>query len=106
MKTKFEGILTNEDKDIIVSTLGVINLSEKQKINLVESVMTAIYKYSDYFTILDLRQKVEALTIMALVFDTFLDAEINPLARQYFLKGFNYFNNNILDDIAGGACHV
>lgn len=104
MDTKLDGILSTDDKDIIVGMLSVIDLPEKQKLNLIESVITAIH--IPRFTRLEEKEKLEVITFITLIFDSFLDPKINPLARKYFLKGLACYNNNVCFDLKGGAGNV
>jgi len=99
---KFHGILTEENLDIVTSTLSAISVPEKQKINLIETISNIIYIYENYFNSLDTKEKINALAMVAFVFDTLLDAEINPLAKKYITLGLNAFNNNIFS-VGGNA---
>lgn len=103
MKTKFDGILTNEDKDLIVGILSAISLKKKHKINFIESIMTILYTHEDYFKRLTQEEKIKALSLLTIVFDTLTDAEINPLASKSIIKGLMCYNNNVLD-IADSTC--
>lgn len=92
---KFHGILTEENLDIVTSTLSAISVPEKQKITLAEVISNIIYLYKSYFDSLNTKEKINAMAMVAFVFDTLLDAEINPLAKKYITLGLNAFNNNI-----------
>jgi hypothetical protein len=102
---KYEGILTEDNADM-VSMLGVINLPEAQKINLIETIAHIVYTHEERFNKLSEKEKIESLTLVTLVFDTLLDAEINPLARKHTLKALNCFNNCIYSTVAGGMQDV
>ena len=101
---KFHGILSNENLDIVVSSLSVITIPEKQKINLIETISNIIYLYENYFDSMDTKEKINAMAMVAFVFDTLLDTEINPVAKKYIMLGINAFNNNIFS--VGGNMDV
>lgn len=95
MQTKFHGILTEENMDIVVSTLSIIDIPEKQKMNLIETMANVVYLYQEYFNSLPTKEKMSAMGLLTMVFDTLLDKDINPLAAQYISRGISAFNNNI-----------
>lgn len=92
---KFDGILSQENMDIIVAIMNVVDVPKKHKIHLIESVCNVVYIYQDYFNKLKKKEKIEAINVVALVFNTLLDSEINPLASKYTLKAIYAFNNNV-----------
>lgn len=95
MKTKFDGIVSEENLEIIDTTIGQMDLPEKQKKNLVETVANIIYLNEKFFDKLDLRTKVYALLAITLTFDTLMDELINPYASKLLHRAIHCFNNNI-----------
>lgn len=105
METKFHGIIIEEDKDIVVSSLSAIEIPMKQKINLIEVILNVMHMYDTYFATLSTNEKLKSMAVVTLIFDTLLDKDLNPLAAKYVMRGVYALNNNILD-IEGGPCDV
>lgn len=95
MKTKFDGIISEENLEIIDTTIGQMDLPEKQKKNLVETVANIIYLNEKFFDSMDLQTKVYALLAITLTFDTLMDEQINPYASKLLHRAIHCFNNNI-----------
>jgi len=103
MKTKFDGIVSEENLEIIDATIGQMDLPEQQKKNLVETVANIIYLNEKFFDSMDLHTKVYALLAITLTFDTLMDELINPYAARLLHRAINAFNNNIFDCYDGSA---
>jgi ABC-type histidine transport system ATPase subunit len=103
MKTKLSGIVTEEDIVLVNSTIGQIQLPEAQKIDLIETVLTILYRSRKFYDRMTEKEKVEALTLLTLFADTMLSA--NPLAGRHFMKSVRCFNRNIFD-VGGGAANA
>lgn len=104
--SKFDGLITNEDQELIESIFSEIEAEEKDIINITESIENIVYLHPSFFGRMKRTQRLNCYITLATAIDTFLDEEINPLARQYALKMFNAFNNNILEVVKGGHSHV
>ncbi|MFA5714958.1 MAG: hypothetical protein WC998_04425 [Candidatus Paceibacterota bacterium] len=102
MKTKLSGIITEEDIILVNSTIGQIQLPEAQKIDLIETVLTILYRSRKFYDRMTEKEKVEALTLLTLFADTLLN--VNPLAGKHLMKSVRCFNQNIFD--VGGAVNV
>lgn len=102
MKTKLSGIVTEEDIVLVNSTIGQIKLPEAQKIDLIETVLTIIYRSRKFYNRMTEKEKMEALTLLTLFADSMLN--VNSLSGRYFTKSFRCFNQNIFD--VGGATNA
>lgn len=99
--SKFKSILSTEDMDVVAAIMSTVDTSEKQKINLIETVANVVYCHEEYFDKLTLDEKIKSITMVALTFSVLLDEEINPYAAKHISLGVNAYNNNIFS--AGGG---
>jgi len=95
---KFTGIISDENIDVVVSVLNAIEIPERDKINLIESICNIVYVHEKHFDKFSVEQKVNMIMMVTFVFDSLLDKEINPLSSKLILKGLNCFNNNIFGE--------
>jgi len=95
MKTKFDEIVSRENLDLIIATIGQEEGTETQKTNLVETIINILGPHQGYFNTLSETSKSYALFVVAIIFDTLLDKEINPHAANLFRKAIAAFKNNI-----------
>lgn len=103
MNNKFEGIITEENMQVVTSVMSVVEVAEKSKINLIETIANVVYCHEDHFNTLTLDEKIKAITMVALTFNMLLDEDINPFAKKHITLGVNAFNNNIF--AAGGLSY-
>lgn len=104
--SKFESILSTEDMDVVTTIMSTVDTSEKQKINLIETIANVVYCHEQYFDSLTLDEKIKSITMVALTFSVLLDQEINPYAAKHVILGISAFNNNIFSATAGGMEYV
>jgi len=103
---KFSGILSETNLHIIVQNMNAVDTENENKRNIIDVVSNVVYLYQDYFNKLSIKEKIEAMSIVALIFNTLLDEEINPLTKRYTLKALEYFNNNVLDEPEEKGCEM
>lgn len=96
---KFKDIISDENLEIITSILSQID--NPRKIDFIETVSNIIYLHEKKFDTMDNKTKIDALVILALVFDVLLDKEINPYSAKLIEKAIRAFNNNIY-----GGAHI
>jgi hypothetical protein len=95
MKTKFDEIVSRENLDLIIATIGQVEGTETQKTNLVETIINILGPHQAYFNTLSETSKLETLFVVTIIFDTLLDKEINPHTANLLRKAISAFNNNI-----------
>lgn len=98
---KFQDILSQTDIDIISHNLNAVDADNDVKRNLVDTVCNVVFLYRDYFGKLSVKERIETVSVVALIFDVLLDKEINPLAAEYTRKALKCFNNCVFDESKG-----
>lgn len=101
--SKFESVLSEENMEVVTTIMSTVDVSEKQKINLIESIANVVYCHENYFDTLALDEKIKSITMVALTFSVLLDEEINPYAAKHISLGVNAFNNNIFSTVGGAS---
>lgn len=100
--SKFDTILSSENLDVVTTIISTVDVPERQKINLIESIANVVYCHEGYFNTLSLDEKIKSITMVALTFSVLLDEEINPYSAKHIMIGISAFNNNIFSAVAGG----
>ncbi|HHV99986.1 MAG TPA: hypothetical protein GXX36_10540 [Clostridiaceae bacterium] len=84
--------------------MNAVDTENENKRNIIDVVSNVVYLYQDYFNKLSIKEKIEAMSIVALIFNTLLDEEINPLTKRYTLKALKCFNDNIINEPEDKGC--
>jgi hypothetical protein len=96
---KFHGILPDMDIEIINHNMNAVDTDNRTKQNLKDAVNNVFFLYQDYIRKLSIKEKIEAVSILALTFNILLDREINPMTADFIRKSLDCFNNCIFDQI-------
>lgn len=104
--SKFNGILEQEEQVLIHSIFSQLSASERDKMNIIESIENIVYVHPNYFEKLTEEQREIAYITLATVIDSLLDEEVNPLAKRLICKAFDAYNNNIFEVVLGRNRHV
>jgi len=96
---KFFDILSEMDLDIISHNINVVDADNRVKQNLIDTISNVFFLYSGYINKLSIKEKIEAVSILALTFNILLDREINPMTADFIRKSLDCFNNCIFDQI-------
>lgn len=99
--SKLENILSEENMEVVTSIMSTVDATERQKINLIETVANVVYCHESFFNALVFDEKIKSITMVALTFSILLDKEINPYTSKHISLGINAFNNNIFSAEGG-----